>query len=229
MAGLVEGKSGLVTGSAGGIGAGRPRSPWRARAPTSSVTDLPARAQDGEETVTGLITDRRAGTARFVPGDVTVDADAKAGRSTRRSRRSAGWTSRTTTPASSCRPRHRHDEPEWDAVITSTSRASGSACATRSTGWWPRAARRDREHRLARRPHGRPVARRVHAKQARRRRAHEGGGDRVRRGRDPRERVCPARDRHRDDHVAAARAPARARWRRRRSSGSGSPRRWARS
>jgi NAD(P)-dependent dehydrogenase (short-subunit alcohol dehydrogenase family) len=75
MAGLVEGKSGLVTGSAGGIGRATAIALAREGA-NVLVTDLPARAQDGEETVR-LIT-AAGGTARFVAGDVTVDADAKA-------------------------------------------------------------------------------------------------------------------------------------------------------
>jgi NAD(P)-dependent dehydrogenase (short-subunit alcohol dehydrogenase family) len=75
MGGLVEGKAGLVTGSAGGIG--RATAITLAREGASViVTDLPARSQDGEETVR-IITDA-GGTARWIPGDVTVEADAKA-------------------------------------------------------------------------------------------------------------------------------------------------------
>jgi NAD(P)-dependent dehydrogenase (short-subunit alcohol dehydrogenase family) len=75
MAGLVEGKAGLVTGSAGGIG--RATAIALAREGASVlVTDLPARAREGQETV-AMITEA-GGTARFVAGDVTVDADAKA-------------------------------------------------------------------------------------------------------------------------------------------------------
>jgi NAD(P)-dependent dehydrogenase (short-subunit alcohol dehydrogenase family) len=74
MAGLVEGKAGLVTGSAGGIG--RATAIALAREGASVlVTDLPARTQDGQETVR-LITEA-GGTATWFPGDVTVDADAK--------------------------------------------------------------------------------------------------------------------------------------------------------
>jgi NAD(P)-dependent dehydrogenase (short-subunit alcohol dehydrogenase family) len=75
MAGLVEGKSGLVTGAAGGIG--RATAIALAREGASVlVTDLPARTEDGEETVR-LIT-QAGGRATFLAGDVTVDADARA-------------------------------------------------------------------------------------------------------------------------------------------------------
>jgi NAD(P)-dependent dehydrogenase (short-subunit alcohol dehydrogenase family) len=75
MAGLVEGKAGVVTGSAGGIG--RATAIALAREGASVVvTDLPGRAADGEETVR-LIVDS-GGAATWVAGDVTVDADAKA-------------------------------------------------------------------------------------------------------------------------------------------------------
>ena len=75
MAGLVDGKAGLVTGAAGGIG--RATAIALAREGASVlVTDLPARSQDGEETVR-LITEA-GGRATWLPGDVTVDADAKA-------------------------------------------------------------------------------------------------------------------------------------------------------
>jgi NAD(P)-dependent dehydrogenase (short-subunit alcohol dehydrogenase family) len=75
MAGLVEGKAGLVTGSAGGIGRATALALAREGA-SVIVTDLPARSQDGQETVR-LITEA-GGTARWVPADVTVDTDAKA-------------------------------------------------------------------------------------------------------------------------------------------------------
>ena len=75
MAGLVEGKAGLVTGSAGGIG--RATAIALAREGASVlVTDLPARTQDGQETVR-LIAEA-GGTATWFAGDVTVDADARA-------------------------------------------------------------------------------------------------------------------------------------------------------
>ena len=75
MTGLVEGKSGLVTGSAGGIGRATAVALAREGARVV-VTDLPSRTADGEETVR-LIVDE-CGTAYVVHGDVTVDADAKA-------------------------------------------------------------------------------------------------------------------------------------------------------
>ena len=75
MAGLVEGKAGLVTGAAGGLG--RATAVILAREGASVlVTDLPARTADAEETVR-LIT-QVGGRATFLAGDVTVDADAKA-------------------------------------------------------------------------------------------------------------------------------------------------------
>jgi NAD(P)-dependent dehydrogenase (short-subunit alcohol dehydrogenase family) len=75
MAGLVEGKAGLVTGSAGGIGRATALALAREGA-SVLVTDLPARSRDGEETVR-LIAEA-GGTAIWLAGDVTVDADAKA-------------------------------------------------------------------------------------------------------------------------------------------------------
>jgi NAD(P)-dependent dehydrogenase (short-subunit alcohol dehydrogenase family) len=75
MAGLVEGKAGVVTGSAGGIGRATAIA-LAAEGAQVLVTDLPARTADGEETVR-LITEA-GGTAVWHPGDVTHDADAKA-------------------------------------------------------------------------------------------------------------------------------------------------------
>jgi NAD(P)-dependent dehydrogenase (short-subunit alcohol dehydrogenase family) len=75
MAGLVEGRAGVVTGSAGGIG--RATAIALAREGASVVvTDLPGRTADGEETVR-LITEA-GGAATWIAGDVTVEADAKA-------------------------------------------------------------------------------------------------------------------------------------------------------
>ena len=51
MPGLVEGKAGLVTGSAGGIGRATALALAREGAAGVLVTDLPSRQEDGEETV----------------------------------------------------------------------------------------------------------------------------------------------------------------------------------
>jgi NAD(P)-dependent dehydrogenase (short-subunit alcohol dehydrogenase family) len=73
MAGLVEGKSGLVTGAAGGIGRATALALAREGAAGILVTDLPARADDGEETV--RLIEQDGGHARFVAGDVTSAED----------------------------------------------------------------------------------------------------------------------------------------------------------
>jgi NAD(P)-dependent dehydrogenase (short-subunit alcohol dehydrogenase family) len=88
MPGLVEGKAGLVTGSAGGIGRATALALAREGASGVMVTDLASRQEDGEETV--HLIEQEGGHAVFVAGDVTVAADC---------------TSPTTTPASSCRRR----------------------------------------------------------------------------------------------------------------------------
>jgi NAD(P)-dependent dehydrogenase (short-subunit alcohol dehydrogenase family) len=75
MAGLVEGRAGLVTGAAGGIG--RATAIAFAREGASVVvSDLEARRTDAEETVR-LATDA-GGAATFVPGDVSRAADHEA-------------------------------------------------------------------------------------------------------------------------------------------------------
>jgi NAD(P)-dependent dehydrogenase (short-subunit alcohol dehydrogenase family) len=72
MAGMMEGKAGLVTGAAGGIG--RATAIALAREGASVlVTDLPARAADGAETVRVIV--EAGGQARFSPGDVVSWAD----------------------------------------------------------------------------------------------------------------------------------------------------------
>jgi len=70
MPGLVEGKAGLVTGSAGGIGRATALALAREGAAGLLVTDLPSRQEDGEETV--HLIEQQGGHAVFVPGDVTV-------------------------------------------------------------------------------------------------------------------------------------------------------------
>ena len=76
MPGLVEGKAGLVTGSAGGIGRATALALAREGAAGVLVTDLPSRREDGEETVRLL--EQEGGHAVFVAGDVTVAADCQA-------------------------------------------------------------------------------------------------------------------------------------------------------
>jgi NAD(P)-dependent dehydrogenase (short-subunit alcohol dehydrogenase family) len=76
MPGLVEGKAGLVTGSAGGIGRATALALAREGAAGVLVTDLPSRREDGEETV--RLIEQDGGHAVFVAGDVTVAADCEA-------------------------------------------------------------------------------------------------------------------------------------------------------
>ena len=76
MPGLVEGKAGLVTGSAGGIGRATALALAREGAAGVMVTDLASRRQDGEETV--HLIEQEGGHAVFVAGDVTVAADCQA-------------------------------------------------------------------------------------------------------------------------------------------------------
>jgi NAD(P)-dependent dehydrogenase (short-subunit alcohol dehydrogenase family) len=72
MAGLMEGKAGLVTGAAGGIG--RATAVVMAREGAAVVvSDLAARQADGEETVAMI--EQAGGRATFVAGDVTRAAD----------------------------------------------------------------------------------------------------------------------------------------------------------
>src|SRR5690242_8641911 len=76
MPGLVEGKAGLVTGAAGGIGRATALALAREGAAGVLVTDLEARRQDGEATV--RLIEQNGGHAAFVAGDVTVEADCRA-------------------------------------------------------------------------------------------------------------------------------------------------------
>jgi NAD(P)-dependent dehydrogenase (short-subunit alcohol dehydrogenase family) len=76
MPGLVEGKAGLVTGSAGGIGRATALALAREGAAGVLVTDLPSRQEDGEETV--HLIEQEGGHAVFVAGDVTVAGDCAA-------------------------------------------------------------------------------------------------------------------------------------------------------
>jgi NAD(P)-dependent dehydrogenase (short-subunit alcohol dehydrogenase family) len=75
VAGLVEGKSGLVTGAAGGIGRATALAFAREGA-SVLVSDLESRRADGEETV-GLIEEAN-GRATFFPADVTQAAECDA-------------------------------------------------------------------------------------------------------------------------------------------------------
>jgi NAD(P)-dependent dehydrogenase (short-subunit alcohol dehydrogenase family) len=76
MPGLVEGKAGLVTGSAGGIGRATALALAREGAAGVLVTDLGSRREDGEETV--RLIEQEGGHAVFVAGDVTRAADCEA-------------------------------------------------------------------------------------------------------------------------------------------------------
>lgn len=76
MPGLVEGKAGLVTGSAGGIGRATALALAREGAAGVLVTDLLSRQDDGEETV--RLIEQEGGHAVFVAGDVSVAADCEA-------------------------------------------------------------------------------------------------------------------------------------------------------
>jgi NAD(P)-dependent dehydrogenase (short-subunit alcohol dehydrogenase family) len=74
MSGILEGRSGLVTGSAGGIGRATALALAREGA-SVVVNDLPSRAQDGEETV--ALVEAQGGTAIFVAADVTVEEESE--------------------------------------------------------------------------------------------------------------------------------------------------------
>jgi len=73
--GLVEGKTGLVTGAAGGIGRATALAFAREGA-TVVVSDLEPRREEGEETV--RLIEEAGGRALFVPADVTSSADQQA-------------------------------------------------------------------------------------------------------------------------------------------------------
>ena len=75
MAGLVEGKAGLVTGAAGGIGRATALALAREGAAVV-VNDLGSRRAEGEETV--RLIEVEGGEARFVEGDVTRAVDCEA-------------------------------------------------------------------------------------------------------------------------------------------------------
>jgi NAD(P)-dependent dehydrogenase (short-subunit alcohol dehydrogenase family) len=76
MPGLVEGKAGLVTGAAGGIGRATAIALAREGAAGVLVCDLQSRRADGMQTV-GLI-EQEGGHAEFLAGDVSVEADCRA-------------------------------------------------------------------------------------------------------------------------------------------------------
>jgi NAD(P)-dependent dehydrogenase (short-subunit alcohol dehydrogenase family) len=75
VAGLVEGKAGLVTGAAGGIGRATALAFAREGA-SVVVVDLEARRADGEETV--RLVSEAGGRAVFVAADVSREADCEA-------------------------------------------------------------------------------------------------------------------------------------------------------
>jgi NAD(P)-dependent dehydrogenase (short-subunit alcohol dehydrogenase family) len=76
MPGLVEGKAGLVTGAAGGIGRATAIALAREGAAGILVCDLEARREDGLETV--RLIEQEGGHAEFHAGDVSVEADCRA-------------------------------------------------------------------------------------------------------------------------------------------------------
>jgi NAD(P)-dependent dehydrogenase (short-subunit alcohol dehydrogenase family) len=76
MPGLVEGKAGLVTGAAGGIGRATALALAREGAAGVLVTDLESRREDALETV--RLIEQEGGHAEFVPGDVRAEADCRA-------------------------------------------------------------------------------------------------------------------------------------------------------
>jgi NAD(P)-dependent dehydrogenase (short-subunit alcohol dehydrogenase family) len=76
VAGLLEGKAGLVTGAAGGIGRATALVLAREGAEGVVVNDLESRRADGEETV--RLVEQAGGGARFVAADVTRAADQEA-------------------------------------------------------------------------------------------------------------------------------------------------------
>ena len=76
MTGLVEGKAGLVTGAAGGIGRATALTLAREGAAGVVVNDLESRRADAEETV--RLVEDAGGHARFVAGDVTRASDQQA-------------------------------------------------------------------------------------------------------------------------------------------------------
>jgi NAD(P)-dependent dehydrogenase (short-subunit alcohol dehydrogenase family) len=76
MGGLVEGKAGLVTGAAGGIGRATALAFAREGAAGILVTDLDSKRAEGEETV--RLIEEAGGQARFLAGDVTRADDQQA-------------------------------------------------------------------------------------------------------------------------------------------------------
>jgi NAD(P)-dependent dehydrogenase (short-subunit alcohol dehydrogenase family) len=76
MPGLVEGKAGLVTGAAGGIGRATALALAREGAAGVLITDLAARRDDALETV--RLIEQEGGHAEFLAGDVSVEADCRA-------------------------------------------------------------------------------------------------------------------------------------------------------
>jgi NAD(P)-dependent dehydrogenase (short-subunit alcohol dehydrogenase family) len=76
MPGLVEGKAGLVTGAAGGIGRATALALAREGAAGVLVTDLGARREDALETL--RLIEQEGGHAEFLAGDVSVEDDCRA-------------------------------------------------------------------------------------------------------------------------------------------------------
>ena len=126
MPGLVEGKAGLVTGSAGGIGRATALALAREGAAGVLVTDLPSRQEDGEETV--HLIEQEGGHAVFVAGDVTVAADCQAVvAQDGRGLRAPGLRAQQRRRRASGHGRRHRGGRLGAASSRSTSRASGSA------------------------------------------------------------------------------------------------------
>ena len=155
MPGLVEGKAGLVTGSAGGIGRATALALAREGAAGVLVTDLPSRREDGEETVRLL--EQEGGHAVFVAADVSVAADCEA------------LVRHTVDAFGHLDFAHNNAGVELQATVVDTEEADWErVIAVNLKGVWlgmkyqipqmlAARPRLDRQHRLAGRAHGRPV------------------------------------------------------------------------
>jgi NAD(P)-dependent dehydrogenase (short-subunit alcohol dehydrogenase family) len=125
MPGLVEGKAGLVTGAAGGIGRATALALAREGAAGVLVTDLEARREDCLQTV--RLIEQEGGHAEFVAGDVRVEADCRA--VVEHTLEAFGHIDFAhNKPASNCRtPSSAPRRPTSTSSSPSTSRASGWA------------------------------------------------------------------------------------------------------
>ena len=174
MTGRLDGKVALITGAAAGLGrvAAELFAAEGARVVIADVAD----GADAVEAIAAA-----GGEAIVVAADVTDDASVASRGGRTRSRRSAGCTCSTTTPASCLGRRRRPGQrrptrrgrPTMDINVKGVCSAAGTAsrrCSTSGGGV-------DRQRRLVRRPHGRGhAADRVHRVEGR------GAGD------DPRDR-----------------------------------------